>query len=283
MKKTLIISAYNRAHLLRRILISVSHQTCSLDKIIVADDGSKEDMIKVIEDEMHRFDCPIVFVTQKDDGFRLARSRNNALRVADEGILIFADQDMLFTKDYFKKLVISMKEKQFFAGYMLRLTEKQTEMISDDMVEANDYSGLITSDQKKASRKQFNKDRFYEWLYAMKLRPIGPKLRGGIFAVNKEDVTRVNGFDENYTGWGNEDDDLYWRLYASGVKGKNTICEEYAIHQYHPFFHAEGERVNKVYYKERKKQIMKGAWRCVNGIVNEDDSHCDVIVKEFLQ
>lgn len=283
MKKTLIISAYNRSHLLKRILQSVAQQSISLDRIIVADDGSKEDMGAAIEDEVHRFTCPISFVTQADDGFRLARSRNNAVRIADDGMLIFADQDMLFTKDYFSRFVASMSDKQFLAGYMLRLNGEQTEHITEEMIVACDYSGLITAEQKQGSLKQYKKDKLYEWLYRFHLRPIGPKLRGGIFAVNKTDVVNINGFDENYAGWGNEDDDLYWRLYASGVKGRNPLHDEYAIHQYHPIFRAPGERANKKYFEGRKREIMSGSWFCEKGLVNDSNNYDDVSVTHYCR
>jgi glycosyltransferase involved in cell wall biosynthesis len=276
MQKTIIISTYNRAHLLRRILVSIANQSCSPDRVIVADDGSSEDMEVVIREEIHRLKCPITFVTQADDGFRLARSRNNAVRLADDGILIFADQDMLFTKDYFASLLSSMKEKRFFAGYMLRLDQKQTDRITDEMIESCNYSSLITEEQRKGSWHQYRKDGLYEWLYRFHLRPVGPKLRGGIFAVNKVDIERINGFDENYQGWGNEDDDLYWRLYASGVRGKNPQYTEYAIHQYHPIFRAAGERSNKKYFEQRKQEIMNGAWFCQQGLRNDKGDYFDI-------
>jgi GT2 family glycosyltransferase len=234
-----------------------------------------------IRGEIHRFNIPITFVTQADDGFRLARSRNNAVRLADDGVLIFADQDMLFTKGYFSAVLRCMKEKRFFAGYMLRLDQEQTDQITEDMIESCDYYSIISEEQRMGSLKQYRKDRLYEWLYRFHLRPIGPKLRGGIFAVNKLDVERINGFDENYQGWGNEDDDLYWRLYASGVKGKNPQYSEYAIHQYHSIFRATGERANKKYFDQRKREIMNGAWFCERGLKNEDGSYGDVVVTHY--
>ena len=82
MKISLIISTYNRPEALRLSLMSVKVQTRIPDEVIIADDGSKESTRKLIKDFATKFPCPLLHAWQEDKGFRLAESRNNALRMA---------------------------------------------------------------------------------------------------------------------------------------------------------------------------------------------------------
>ena len=41
---------------------------------------------------------------------------------------------------------------------------------------------------------------------------IGPTYFGGVSALSTSDFIRINGFSNEYWGWGGEDDDLYRRL-----------------------------------------------------------------------
>lgn len=280
---TLVITMFNRIEMLRNILLSVSTQTLKVNKIIIADDGSEQDPSDILEEFAQRLSIPIIHVRQENTGFRAARSRNNGIRAADDGIIIFADQDVVFTPGYFEHLYNNMRHGQFLVGYLLRLDERQSQDVSAEMVLSGDYSSLIRDEQIAEVRGQHRKERIYEWLYKFHLRPIGPKLRSGICAVYKSDVELVNGFDEGYLGWGHEDDDLGWRLYAAGVHGRNVFDREYSLHQFHPPHREPGERVNKNYFEERKAAAKRGEFKCVQGIVNEHDDYSDVVLVSYPQ
>ncbi|KAI5087620.1 beta-1,4-galactosyltransferase 1 [Silurus meridionalis] len=44
-----------------------------------------------------------------------------------------------------------------------------------------------------------------------------PQIFGGISALSKEQLLKINGFSNNYWGWGGEDDDIYKRLSFRGM------------------------------------------------------------------
>ncbi|MCW8927220.1 MAG: glycosyltransferase [Gammaproteobacteria bacterium] len=273
---TLVITMYNRIEMLRNILLSVSIQTQKVNRIIIADDGSEQDPAEILEEFSKELSVPITHVRQADNGFRAARSRNNGVRAADDGIIIFADQDVVFTPGYFEHLCKNMRKGKFLVGYLLRLDEKQSAGIRREMIRSGDFSSLVRDEQIMEVKKQYRKEKIYEWLHKLHLRPIGPKLRSGICAIYKSDIEVVNGFDEGYQGWGHEDDDLGWRLYAAGIQGKNVFDSEYSLHQYHPPHRAPGERVNKDYFENRKIAARKGEFWCEKGVVNDFDDYDDV-------
>ncbi|MCK4980242.1 MAG: glycosyl transferase, partial [Candidatus Delongbacteria bacterium] len=99
-------------------------------------------------------------------------------------------------------------------------------------------------------------------------RKYGVKLRGGVVGINKIDLLNVNGYDEKFIGWGNEDDNLYKRLHFSGVRGINPFLDEFPLHLYHEPFHSDGQRVNKYYHKGQKFIINNKNYRCKYGLDN---------------
>jgi GT2 family glycosyltransferase len=53
-------------------------------------------------------------------------------------------------------------------------------------------------------------------------------------SISKGDFIRVNGFDEEFEGWGQEDDDIAWRLQRLGVRQARLRYAGLALHLWHP-------------------------------------------------
>lgn len=269
MKLSLIINTYNRPSLLEKCLMSLSNQSEFPDEIIVADDGSKEDIISVLKKFKEKFNnIPIKFVTQDDTGFRLSRCRNNGAREASSDFLFYVDQDLIFTKNFIKTIKDNIKYNHFIVGWPIRTTEEQLGKITDYDIENFNFDKFITEKQTKLVKKQFCKDSLYRILNNLKLRKRGVKFRGGVSGFFKNDFIKINGYDENYIGWGNEDDDFGRRLYYSGVKGINPFKSEFPVHLWHQEFHGDNERVNLDYHKLAGKNLSKDNFRCEFGYDN---------------
>ena len=52
-------------------------------------------------------------------------------------------------------------------------------------------------------------------------------------SVWREDLVRVNGLDESYSGWGLEDSDLVIRLLHAGIRNKNARFAAPVFHLWH--------------------------------------------------
>lgn len=269
---SVIISVYNRLDYLGKALLSVQYQSVVPDEVVISDDGSSEPIVDFVKKMAPQFDFDLKLVRQKDLGFRLARCKNNGIRAAKNDFLVFWDQDVVGTHDYLKTYLQHRHPGFFLVSYPVRLTAEQTERITDDDIKQGAFDRLLTEAQIQKIRKQFRKDRFYYFLRKFILRnDTRPKLRGGVFAAFKSDLQRVNGFDENYRGWGNEDDDLGRRLYASGVVGFNPFYDQFPLHLYHAPHHVNGRRANQEYYARRKKEIASGHFRVEFGLDHSPD------------
>ena len=111
-KISLIVTLYNRLEYARNMILALQQQTKQIDELIFADDGSSEDVYEYIKDLLQECKFKIKYVYQQDIGFRLAASRNNGARAAENEYLIFLDQDVIFDKDFIKKIYESRKKKR---------------------------------------------------------------------------------------------------------------------------------------------------------------------------
>jgi hypothetical protein len=101
--------------------------------------------------------------------------------------------------------------------------------------------------------------------YGLIRHPRKPALRSTNFAIARDDFERVNGFDENFLGWGCEDDDFGRRLKAAGIRTKSILNRTCVYHLWHPPAPTrpqEWKQGGNVSYLQRSIRLT----RCVNGL-----------------
>lgn len=278
MKKiSVIVTVYNRLEYVRNVVLSLINQTMQIDELILADDGSRDDVKLVIEDLFDKCQFSIKHVWQEDIGFRLARSRNNGAREAEGEFLIFLDQDVILPNDFVEKVYEKRKEKRivFCRGYQTSEEEKNKifQFLNEKIYDYKEiYNLAYNQTMAEELKKIVFKDKLYRILYWFKLRSRGAKMVGLMFALYKNDYIAINGFDDKYKGWGQEDDDFGNRFYKYGGEVYPLkLKEEYVFHLYHPFAKSKSESLNIKYYHKRKKEISKENYKCINGFFNSID------------
>jgi len=90
---TLLISTYNWVEALRVCVSSVFFQTRLPDEIVIADDGSKEETRKAIEELKRKSPVPLIHVWHEDKGFRKSMILNKAIAKASGEYIIEVDGD----------------------------------------------------------------------------------------------------------------------------------------------------------------------------------------------
>lgn len=264
-----IIPVYNRSENLKKCLISLNSQSLLPGEAVVSDDGSQEDILSTVKQILPELKFKVKYVRQEDRGFRAAKCRNNAIRESVGEYLIFIDQDIILTRNYISLFIQRKRESTFLVAYPVRLTEEQTHKLTLDMIRNSFYDDLLFHHQIRKIRRQFIEDGFeYILKRLLRTRSYNPKLRSGVFGVHRDQLLRVNGFDENYQGWGNEDDDLGRRFYRAGLIGRNVFYNEFPLHLFHSEGQTKRERVNLGYYLQRNAEIRNGDIKARNGISN---------------
>ncbi len=232
---SVIVTAYERPMHLWFTLLGLQRQSAGFEELIIADDGSGQEVQTVIARFASRAKVRTVHVCQGHQDCRRARSRNNAIRAATGDYLVFLDQDCLPSVDFLKAHVSSPKTGVFRVGSCVFLNEAKTEGLREEDILTGRFEALLDETETKKLRKAQRNDNFYAF-FRRHLWPIKfkPKLRGGNFSIHKADLLKVNGFDENFVGWGQEDDDLGRRLYLAGMMSESVVASAVTFHLHHP-------------------------------------------------
>ena len=228
MKITLIISTYNRPEALRLSLMSAKVQTRIPDEVIIADDGSGESTRTLIESFAKDFPCPLLYAWQEDKGFRLAESRNNALRMAHGDYIVFIDGDIIMDRHFIADHERLAERGYFVIGSRASLKQSLThKLIHKKSINVSFYSKGVRRKENALwlpfltfwTKNLYHKRRFYG--------------RGANMAMWMEDLQSVNGFDQELVGYGYEDFDLFNRLFNIGLKRKYAKFQAIEYHLYH--------------------------------------------------
>ncbi|MEI7862912.1 MAG: galactosyltransferase-related protein, partial [Planctomycetota bacterium] len=115
-------------------------------------------------------------------------------------------------------------------GYCARLPEATSRALVPGTLGSFDLAALAPAGERRALAHR----RLKAWWYTLLRHPSKPRLAGGNFAVWQSDFRRVNGFDERFRGWGQEDDDLGLRLRATGVRLESILHRTNSLHVWHP-------------------------------------------------
>ena len=113
-------------------------------------------------------------------------------------------------------------------------------------------------------KKRFRKIRipFFTCFYKP-TNKISHKFRGCNTSFWRKDFISVNGYDNEFKGWGREDSDLMIRLHNLGIKGKRVKFSAIVYHLDHDQ-KDESDFLNNDLIQ--KKSILKKKIKAINGL-----------------
>jgi hypothetical protein len=169
-------------------------------------------------------------VSQPHEGFRLTRLRNLAIAASTADYLVFIDGDMLLQQGFVADHRRQARPGFFTQGVRVRADEALTaRLIADPAMALSPGSrglGLLRRAYLLRSRR-----------LAMLTRRLANHLiaiKGCNQAFWRDDLVRVNGFNEDIRGWGPEDKELCARLVNAGIERQSLLFGGVAVHLHHP-------------------------------------------------
>ncbi len=225
---SLIITTYNWEKALYHVLLSCSTQSVLPEEIIIADDGSLDKTKTLIEQFAKEHPTlTIIHSWQKDLGFRAAMSRNKAIAKASGTYIILIDGDMCLHQNFIKDHLSFAKKGFFSQGTRVLIKNKTTQKIFDSKkLSLNFFSRGISN------RKNTIHSHFLSSLFSMQKNNL-KGIKTCNLAFFKEDCIAINGFNEDFIGWGREDSEFAERLLNSGIKRQDIKFNAIAYHLYH--------------------------------------------------
>lgn len=203
----LIVTTFSRPKALNRVLESIVDQNVRPGLVVIVDDGSGVECRSVVEKFMSVLD--VVYCWIPDRGFRAARIRNlGILRSQNFGRLIFVDGDCVLPPHFVRAHVELGTKSNIIAGNRILLDEDVTEDIENGNVRVD---------------KVFFARFLFRWLplgiFRDLKRDCWQTVRTCNMSASVRDVYLIEGFDEEYEGWGREDSDFVIRLLRLGNIG----------------------------------------------------------------
>lgn len=254
---SLVIATYNWPAALSVVLASVRAQREHPGEVVIADDGSRDDTRALIAREAATFPVPLHHVWHEDAGFRLGMIRNKAMSRARGAYLLQLDGDMVLHPEFVASHVAFARAGQYVQGSRVMLDAAQTT--------AALAAGRVTAHAWSPGVRNRINALHAPVLAALVRGPTDPlrRTRGCNMAFWRDDIVRVNGYNEAIEGWGREDSELAARLQNAGVRRRNLKFAAVAWHLHHTVRAQDALDRNHAAYERAVRERLT---RCERGI-----------------
>jgi glycosyltransferase involved in cell wall biosynthesis len=234
MKKTcsIIIAFYNNIRNLRLVLAGFERQTVKDFEIIIADDGSRSDIVANLLEIQKESSLSIYHIWQEDNGWQKNVMLNKAIVAAHGDYLIFVDGDCIPDDRFIEKHLESKEIGFALSGRRVYLSDKISkaltpEIVKDNYFNKNYLSLLLTGQTRHGEKMLFSRIPFLAKYINSKHRDFW----GCNFSIHKTDLLAINGFDERFVTPGiGEDIDVYRRLLLTGRSTKSVVATALVYH-----------------------------------------------------
>lgn len=234
MRTSVIVCFYERVDFLAVCLDALREGNNGFDEVVVADDGSGEEAVERVRRLVPRYDFPIVHAWHPRHGPRRAAARNNGIRHASGNHLVFLDADFAALQGAIRSHVEAARPGHFVTGRCKYTTENQVQRILSEGVTARLLDAIYRDLPEEPVEKEHRRFVRHAFLRRFGLGDPRKLTFGGHFSVFRKDIEAVNGYDENYVGWGAEDQDIALRMVLAGFQGSSVIRTARVLHLWHP-------------------------------------------------
>lgn len=238
MSVSLIINCFNRQEQLSHGLNSILSKPTKPDQIIIVDDGSTdgtEFTVLSFKENYPDIDWQYIYIPYKEKKTSSnisCRGKNIGIRAATGSVLVFSDPEIIHVEDTLEILLKHLESNLYsipIATQIWTMGERIYKKLSQDNFDRpitiiqHPYAQLTNAehpDNTNAPDSDFA------------ITGSNNCFAGCFFACLKKDMVNVRGFDEQLTGHGWEDWDMFHRLeaYGKSLAYINTPI----IHLWHP-------------------------------------------------
>lgn len=224
---SVVVLTYDRPGALALSLRALARQARSADEVIVADDGSGPETRACVAREAPGFRSPLLFVTHERRGPRMSAARNLGVAASSGEYVVFLDGDQIPAETFLADHEAFARRGSFVQGSRaLAGPELTASILASGSLRAHALARGL-SRRRNALR--------IPALWGLLARP--RRSRRGIKSCNlafwRDDLERLNGFDEAMTGWGLEDGELCARGYHLGLWRRDLRFGGVVVHLWH--------------------------------------------------
>lgn len=228
------MAAYNKADVMQFCLEGLLRQSDRDFTVAVADDGSGPEVEQLVNNYRQK-GLNIRYDWHEDNGFRKAMIMNRLLASSTADYIIFIDNDCIPQSTYVEEHRHAATVGYFMAGRRIDLGPELTSQIRAGTLPISVIDSRWWLIRQSVARRLRHGERGLRLPWPLVLRKDNDSvgLLGSNMAMWREDLLRINGFDNDIPGGRGEEVDLNWRLRASGVKAASILGRAAVAHLYH--------------------------------------------------
>ncbi|MDE5651900.1 MAG: glycosyltransferase [Muribaculaceae bacterium] len=259
---TIVIAFYNNTRWLRLILDALQMQSMKDFEVVVADDGSSDESVAALKAYIRDYpEMRILHAWHPDQGWRKNAALNNAVRMSHGEYIVFIDGDCIPHPDFMKDHYRLRRHGFVTGGRRVESDERLSSMIEGfDRLPDDFFSRarrcILGSIFSKGALVRLRRT----WRFPMPFgKPLNVKRRGILganFGIYRDDLYKVNGFDERYLAPGTgEDCDLDARLANAGIGHLKVSHYALMIHRCHARLDWSSEENAELYRRAREERL----------------------------
>jgi len=223
-------------------LAGLARQSRQADAIVVSCDADDPAIGDVIARWSSRVPSGIWWIRRPHlDSERLCQARNNGVRHLTEslgigtGRLVILDGDMVLHRHALSVHEDLGRSADLVLPYRINLDEPATAVLDAEGVARGSILNEPTESDARELARRDARSRKHLLMRRFHLGALHkPKLLGGHFSCDLGLYIRLNGFDEEYQGWGFKDDEFAYRAAKSGARALPACAALPAWHLWHP-------------------------------------------------
>jgi len=238
MRVSLIISTYNWPEALELVLKSVLKQELLPNEVIIADDGSGVLTKDLVTKYKELFTVPLVHVWHEDNGFQKATILNKAIAESSGDYIVQVDGDCILHRKFVNDHISKSEEGVYLHGSRVNIKQEYLTTLFDKQQIAFNF---LSAGIKKRTRALYSKGISNNY---KKNLQFSKKYRGCNTSFFKKDFIAVNGYNEEFKGWGREDSELALRFHNFGLFAKRLRYSGIVYHIWHKELSKDSLKVN---------------------------------------
>lgn len=228
MKISLVINTFEQPDYLARVLAAVARQTVPPEEVLLADDGSGPATDELFSSWSVRQKFRVARFWQPHEDFRRARILNEAIAAARGDYLVFLDGDTVPHPRFIADHGAAGRSGFFVQGHRALVEQSAAGWFGKNAFAA-DRRRAILQHQISGLKNAFR------WPFAVrKIKRHLRGIRGCNLAIWRDDLVSVNGYNEEFAGWGREDSELAARLFNAGRQRLDLRGRALCFHLWHP-------------------------------------------------
>jgi len=246
-RTSIIVAFYNNIRYLKLVLAGFSRQSDRDFELIIADDGSRADVVEEIGKLSGSSPFAIRHLWHEDQGWRKNIILNRAVMSAESDYLVFIDADCIPHRHFVREHQRNREVRRILSGRRVNLSAGITEQLTPDMVRAGFLEARTISWLMQGLRGDVTHAE--KGLYVPFLTPLLTRKNRGLlgcnFSMHRDDLLSINGFDERYLApTVGEDTEIEYRagLAGIGIKSVRNLAIQY--HLYHPKLSRENDNLS---------------------------------------